>query len=405
MTRNDTRAASAGHLDRGRARRRYRGVDATRKSKETWSGMRSCALAAVWVLVLARLVAELGGRGAPFLHHDLRQLFAEQEVFYAQGHVLTRSIYPAYAFWLAVPWLPPGLSWVGTRLWFASCQLVSVAVILAFAWREGRSAGTRGGWLLVGAVLAMTGLRADLLFGNYSVLMTALLVLAGAAAARERWGLAAAIWLATLLKPQMGWLFGFFFAGRGWRWLVAVFVLVAGLTWAGCAWSGMTVLDWWESRYSTRLADTPRVIDSVNVLSLAGALGIDRRVALVASAVAGVVAAGAAWAGPLRAAEWGRRLAFLGVVNRACTYHNACDDLLLVFALAWLGRRAWGRNGWCDWAWFLLLGATVWAPTAVLQAGAVRIAAMLIWLAVAIALVWERERNGASEAAGVARTA
>jgi hypothetical protein len=106
-------------------------------------------------------------------------------------------------------------------------------------------------------------------------------------------------------------------------------------------------------------------------------------VALVLGSGLGLGATCWALRGPLATAELLAQFAFVGVVNRICTYHNGRDDLLLVFALVWLGRRAWVAPEAGHWPAFLALGLTMWAPTAALQFSGANALLVVTWAAVA----------------------
>lgn len=368
-------------------------LDRTHKSRR-W---RQALLVLVWAWVLVRIGSEFTGRGAPLWHHDFGLLYREQASFYRGEYPASEvgrdeqpeggasSDYPPYSFPLAMPWLPPGLSRLATEVWFVCCQAIATAVVAAFAWSLGRGEARALHWLLTGSVLAMTGLRADLLFGNYGVLMTALLVAMTWALSRQRWGLAGAAWIGSLLKPQMGWLFALLFLSRrGWRVLVAAGVAIVALKLATCWWTGVTPWEIVESQYSSRVSVMMLYPERISLVSVFTSAGLEVGLTVLACAAAGVACTTAVLFTRLRDASLLARVAFVGLINRLSTYHNACDDLLLVFALAWLGRRAWQTDRQLDWTMFLVLAGTVWAPTALLQSTPARLLVVAIWIVVAV---------------------
>lgn len=367
-------------------------------AQRAWDWRRAL-LVLVWALVVVRIGSEFSGRGATKWHHDLHLLYSEQSSFYRgdypasevsrveQPRRAASSDYPPYSFPLAIPWLPPGLGWHATEVWFVLCQAVATAIVAAFAWSLGRGESGPLRWLLAGSVLAMTGLRADLLFGNYGVLMTALLVAMTHALERGRWGLAGAAWVGSLLKPQMGWLFAvLFLSRRGWRVLLAAGAALVLLTLVTCWWTSVTPWQIVESKYSSRVSVMMLYPERISLVSVLTTAGLEAGVAVVICALAGVGVTVAVLFTRLREASTLVRVAFVGAVNRISTYHNACDDLLLVFALAWLGRRAWRSGSRGDWALFLALAATVWAPTMALQSTAARLLVVVVWIVVATAV-------------------
>lgn len=351
----------------------------------------------IWLVVVLRIGSEFSGRGRAYWHHDLGLLYREQLSFYGgvypaeevlrsapKTREAARSDYPPYSFCLAIPWLPPGLGWTASRVWFTLVQGMATAVVVAFAWRRGREIDQDLAWLLSGGVLAMTGLRADILFGNYGVVMAAWLVVLEWAVTRNRWRVAGVAWVVSVLKPQMGWLFALLFVRRqGWRTLVAAGASIVVLACLACAWTGVTPWEVFQSRYSNRVSTMALQPERLNLISLVGQWGIPSNVALPIGALAGMMAVAwvlRSWDG---AANITWQFAFIGIVNRICTYHNACDDLLLVFALVVLGRHAWISGARMAWALFLLLGATVWMPTVMLQSNAARTGVVVAWIAVA----------------------
>lgn len=354
----------------------------------------------LWLLVSLRLGSEFTGRGADLWHHDLGLLYREQASFYrgdypagevGPGRAQTgdgyQSDYPPYSFPLAMPWLPPGLGWTAARVWFVCCQLAAIVVVVAFVTSLAGRAEARLRWMLAGGVLAMTGLRADLLFGNYGVLMAALLVGVAWALERGRWGLAGTAWVGSLLKPQMGWLFAvLFLPRRGWRVLVAAALALVALAFVACWWTDVTLLDVVRSKYSSRVSVMMLYPERISLVSVLTTAGLDAGLALPVCSLSGLALAAWVLRAGLREAGTLAQMAFIGVVNRLCTYHNACDDLLLVFALALLGRRAWRGDGRMDWMLFLLLGATLWVPTLALQSTPARVLVVGVWIAVAINL-------------------
>jgi hypothetical protein len=368
-------------------------------------------LVALWAIVAVRIGSEFTGRSAHLWHHDLGLLYEEQATFYRgeypawevgekprEARVGTRSDYPPYSFPLALPWLPPGLGWVPAQIWFVFCQLVATAIVAAFAWSLGRKEEPRLCWLLVGGVLAMTGLRADLLFGNYAVLMTAMLVGLLLALERGRWPLAGAAWVGSLLKPQMGWLFGLLFLSRrGARTLIGAGAALVLLALAACWWTDVTILEVLRSKYSSRVSVMMLMPERISAVSVLTTFGVDAGIALPVCAVAGVALTAWLLHTRMRTATTLTRVALVAVINRLCTYHNACDDLLLVFALCLLGRQAWRSNRVRDWAPFLLLGATVWAPTLTLQSTLARVSVVLIWIGVTIVLAGRVDREAGQD--------
>jgi len=355
-------------------------------------------IAVVWLLVALRLGSAFSGYGAEYWHVDLATLYREQSTFYAGVYpheAVTptpgsgpgvRSDYPPFSFPLFVAWLPPLVSFTAARIWFSLWQAVALASVVVFAAGCGRGGGRALPWLLGGGVLAMTGVRADLLFGNVSLIATGcLLGFYGALSRKPRWWLGG-VWVLCMIKPQKGWTFALMLvARRAWGAILMAALTLATLVIATCAWTGVTPWGIVNSRYSESLDTISRITERNSLVTLLAAAGVPSGVALAGCALAGVAVGGWLLHGRLRDATQLRQFAVLGLISRVFTYHNYCDDLLLVFALVELGRRAWIGRAAGAWTIFLLLGATVWAPTAALQHVMVRVAAMAVWL---VALAW-----------------
>lgn len=362
--------------------------------RSRWGDWRVWVAAVAWLIVLAKLVAAFGGWGAEWWRHDWRTLWRDQTLFYARtyphatisagaaeaGNV--RSAYPPTSFPLLAPWLPPGLSDTVARGWFAGAQGVALAALAWFVWRRGREVDARLGWMLTGALLAMSGVRADLLFGNLALITTALLLMALLALERGRAAGGAALWLAAMAKPQIGWLSAVVFWRReSWRaWLAAAGLLAASGV-AACAWTGVSLAQALGVGAGEETGKWAAWSPLNNLVVWLGAWGLPASSALVSGAVLGTF--GAVWAlrRPGLREDWLGQLAVLGLINRVCTYHNYCDDVLLVFALVWLGRRA-ARGEGRDRAAWLLLAVSTWLPTAALANFGLKGLVLLVWIGV-----------------------
>lgn len=355
-----------------------------------------------WLVVLAKLGATWGGWGAEWWQHDGRTLWRDQSLFYARiyphaavaaaaGEV--RSAYPPTSFPLLAPWFPPGLPWSSARGWLAGAQLAALALWVGFAWRRGRAVDARLGWLLAGALLAMSGVRADLLFGNLALIGTALMLAALLALESGRAGGAAAAWLAAMAKPQIGWLFALAWWRRDrWRaWLGAAFALGASGV-AACAWTGVSLAQALGAGTGEETGKWAAWSPLNNLVVQLGAWGLPAAAALALGAALG---GGVAWWALRRPGLQGDGLgqfAVLGLINRVCTYHNYCDDVLLVFALVWLGRRA-ARGDWRDAAAWLLLALSTWLPTAALTMFGLKGAVLIAWSGLAVWIACRAEAN------------
>lgn len=358
------------------------------------SGLRRALVVVVTALVLLRLGGELTGRGSRWWQIDLQTLWLEQAAFAEHrypheavaatpaGAAPVRSDYPPWSFWMLAPWIPPGLGWSATRLWFLAVQSLAFGALVAFAVRAGRTQGRGLAWVLAGGVMAATGVRADIVFGNVALIAMVPVVGLWWAVERNARGWMGAAWALTMMKPQIGWTFLLpLVARRKWTELAFGGAVLAALAWAACAWTGVTPLEVARSRYTESLTTISGIAQRNSLMNLLTALGAPSGGALVACGLAGLALGGWLLSGPMRAASTLRQFAALGVVSRIFTYHNYCDDVLLVFAFIVLGQEAWRRGGRGNWTAFLALAATLWAPTLAWQSAPTRWLAVAIWLA------------------------
>lgn len=354
-------------------------------------------IALIVLLAIVRVAAAFAGQAATWWHLDLRTLASEQERFYAHVYPhaavapapanlpAVRSDYPPYSFPLLSVLLPPELPFGAIEFWFAACQMIAGAIVLRFIWRSGKDGGRGLSVLLCVSFLSMTGLGADILFGNIALIMTAALVAMHEAVACGRPGWAAAAWVGSVTKPQMGWLFSLLLATRArWRALAMALVTLAALTLVTCAWTGVSpVRILFSSGYVDDLTSIASLAERNSLVSLLIVAGVPVGIALPLCALAALGVGVWALANPLAHVELLGRMAFLSLLNRTFAYHNYCDDLLLVFALIWLGERAWRDLRRRDWLLFLALGISVWTPTRFAETLPMRILAVACWLGVA----------------------
>jgi len=336
-----------------------------------------------------------------FRHHDFRTLLQHQQLFYRgfyphaaveappPNERFVNSVYPPYAFVNAVLWLPPGFNRRLVEGWFTGCQLAAIAVLFGFVWRRGREIDPRLGWLLVSALAAMTGLWADFLFGNFSALACAPLVALFAWEKRTHSGLAGVAWWAAMLKPQVG---VFFFTlllreGRGRAAAVGTALIVLGMVLA-CGWTGVAPWDALSAVYLRGLWALSG--DGHSLITVAVLTGIPGSIAQPLLALLGLAGLVVVLRTRLHEADTLTRFALVAVVARLCLYHRPCDDLLLVFTMAAVARRAWQTRLAADSLIALGLGVTVWLPTRWTEYPMAKTAIVAVWVIVAIQLIRQK---------------
>ncbi len=361
-----------------------------------WLNLKSLLVGMVVLLAVLRGASELTGRGRIYWHLDLRTLYREQTAFYrgtyphvaaaptAENGTRLRSDYPPYAFALFIPWLPPGLSLTSIELWFTLCQSAAVIIVASWAWRTGSKVSISAALFLALGILAMTGLRADLVFGNVALLTTAMLVGLYIGIERGRWSCAAACWAGAMLKPQMGWAFAWLFLNpRGWKQLVTVGAALAVLAFAACRWTEVGLSQALGGGLASSWTAILHVSERYSLVTLLATAGVSPALAVLGSAMIG--SAVIAWKlhGDLVGSSALHRFAFVALVNRICAYHNVCDDLLLVFPLVWLGQRVWVNNRPIDFCALIALGVSIWAPTTAFSLPGTKVFVVALWIALA----------------------
>lgn len=369
-----------------------------------WLNVRFLFAGFACLLVFARVASEMAGRARPYWHYDLRAFYLEQSTFYRHAYPhaavappepsqpVVRSDYPPSSFWPFALLAPPGMGLHATEIWFTGCQVLALAVIVAFVWRQGREVSRTSAVALCASVLAITGVRADLVFGNFALIAMALLVGMFWAIQHDRWWIAAALWLCVMLKPQMGWAFASFFVAHSrWRPLGIALAGLALLALAACGWTHISPFDlakldglqnWWH---------IVRVSGRYSLVTLFASMGLSARIVIVSAAALGLAVSGWGLLRTLALASTLHRFAFVALVNRICMYHNVCDDILVAFALIWLGGRAWRRGLPRDWIVFCGLGLTTWVPTAAMRSLPAQLVVISAWIAVAIWLLWAQK--------------
>jgi len=353
-----------------------------------WRAIAVLLTVALGLVVTIKVALTLGGWGREWWHHDLWTLWRDQQIFwggtYPHASVsgqtgAVRTAYPPTSFLLFAPWLPPKLDWSVARGWFALAQGAALAGLVWFAWRRGRDVDARLGWLLGGAVLAVNGVRADLLFGNMALITTALLLGALLLLERGRAAGAAGVWLAAMVKPQMGWLFAVAWWRRGTAraWVVAALLLGASGG-AACLWTNASLARALNAGAGEEVAKWGAWTPLNNLPVWLGALGLSPHAALLLGAAVAVAAGAWAVMRPALRGDWLGQFAVLGLVNRICVYHNYCDDVLLVFAVVWIGVRTWG-DAWFGRAVWLALVATALLPTSAMSLAPIKGAVLVVW--------------------------
>lgn len=364
------------------------------------------------LLVTVRLVIDLSGAAAMYWHEDYMELQTEQTAFYAQVYPhhdvnpmppqweRLHTNYPPYSLVIFTALVPPGISRLDANRWFTAVELLALIFVTVFVARRGGAGAPQLGLTLTLGFFAMTSLHADIVWGNYALLLTMVAIGLFYAVSAQRWWLAAALWMLVMVKPQFGWAFALLFIERNaWKpWLTAV----AGLglmTVGACLWTQVDVLHVFQAGTLHNWSDISQLVERHSLVSLLIAAGLSPTISSLFCAAAGTAFLIWRLTGPLARATPLHRIALVGLVSRFASYHNICDDLLLLFALIWFGRQAWPSTNGSKWLAFIALGISVWAPTAFVASIPAKIALVSLWILLAVYLGSAKETEGDSPAA------
>ena len=328
---------------------------------------------------------ELADEGLPF-----------DPLLQTSTHARPVGDYPpwAYAWGYAFHWPRHR---VGAALWYALAQGLALFGLCTWAWRTGgRVAGVPPPWrmpLALGfmvAVLPMTAISRTLRWGNYGLIVVALLAAAHLALARRRTLTAGLLVAVSLIKPTLSLPFLLPLAtfrraaGLAVALLATAAAAIVAASWAGTEPLGML-------RRSLEHV-VPVAHQGTGLVAAGHAAGFDNAMLLQ---ILGVGICATAWW-----IVWHRRhddplvsFAACGVAARFFTYHRLYDDVLLVFLAVALLRLAARSRRWLDACIAAAVILSLWTPTSVHTGTLVPALAGGLWILALGWLLW-RERPG-----------
>jgi len=267
--------------------------------------------------------------------------------------------YPPWTYFSGLAFHSARLPW--GRWQYAVANLIALVAITLWALGEAppRSAPAAR-WFLPVCCLATMPFFCTLTYGQYGVLLIALLAWSARLSGTRRWWVSALLMGVAMLKPSVTLAF-LLVPLRGRRgpelFLTAAYVALAGL--AVCAW---TRTDPHVFMLQMRVDSERYVLDAPGLLKAAVVAGVPLRIAMPGLMLV-LLAAAFLW---IR--EFGGRetvldqLAIAGLTARIFTYHRPYDDLLLVFLLVALTARLIKRPTTGLLAGTFLVGLSLWLP-------------------------------------------
>jgi hypothetical protein len=314
------------------------------------------------------------------------------------------TVYPPYAFPMMALLFEPGGLFQG-RILLTALSLAALALIAVRAWRTLRPWGAAAAAATALLGLAMTGNKFSFALGQFSLVCMGLVFLQMSLIERGRPWAAGACWAFAMLKPQIALPFGVLFLLRGqFRGLVSGLAILAALSWAACAWTGLDplpVLHHWLFGMSFEFSDDSFALGPGN---LAVQLGLDPRTVQFALAAALLALGVPAFllVRRLDAAAVLPLAGFLGGMGMLAFYHRLYDIMMVFPAILATIAVAASRRSPAALAIGAVAAISVLGPNRRLLPGAFTHEAVYaaIWASVAIFplafLLLERRRKAAA---------
>lgn len=328
----------------------------------------------------SRLLVE--GRNAQRVGHPDPLLPRTHEVMRRFG-----GTYPPWSYAFGLVFAPP-IAWPLARWWFAALNVLAMAGIAAYAWRRARPLGRTQA--LVAALLVFTSFPAAicLSYGQYGVLVSALVVAAVALLDRGgQWRAGLLLGLA-LVKPQLSATYCVAMAAtRRWRTVLAIAAVIG---------AGTALMAW-------AVGETPASVSSVAAFEMghrrggtnpvinALSLAVHHRTAVLLLGLSG--AALMAWLALKRGMDAFRLACLSVVVAMFWAQRKHFDVAMMTLPLIWLWIEAARTRRTLPLAAFLAVGATLWAPVRDAQWDLwwVQAAQLIAWTAAAIVMLRSAE--------------
>jgi hypothetical protein len=309
---------------------------------------------------------------SPLPPKDLFSRWQEQQYIYSRIYPYGMSVseinpqlgkitsggYPPWAFFTGF-FIFPNISWTLTRFYQMFLNLLSLGVLVRFAYQIGLSFGVRSAYFFVAACLAISSHCTTLGVGQYGIIINALLI--GVywliKANRNNWaGLLMGI---ALAKPTIS--APYFLGLIIHRKFKSFFVAIFYISFATFYISWLTKLDLNDVIF--RFLDQIKYVADdgfswINILINLG-LNVELSILLLGAISISLIILIFYW---LRDFSLLIIFGIASAIGRIFTYHRVYDDIMLVFLLLALLQLAFSQPHWLNILILTVVGLTLWLP-------------------------------------------
>ena len=267
-------------------------------------------------------------------------------------------------------------AWPAVRTYFAAINLVALACLGWWAYREPRDGPRDVRLLLMGAVLAFGGSSTATGVGQVSIIVTALLAGALWCDRNDRPWLCGLLVALALIKPTISAPFAvallltrrYKAAGIA----AAYGIAASGVTWAVTGADPLRMLRQMAQAAALYAGDGTIGLNNVLLALGVSAAGVALMPLVVALPAMAVIA--------LSRSSLPLAFAIAAVWGRLWTYHKSYDDVMLVFLLVPLGVFAFtGARSRAAAVAFFAIGILAWIPGRVLAIPAIQVLQLVVW--------------------------
>jgi hypothetical protein len=313
--------------------------------------------------------------------------------------------YPPWAFVTAVLLVLP-ISFEAASTYFALLDIIALAVIAGWAYRLGRFHSRLGALFLVATSLAPIAHYNTLFFGQYGILVVALLVAVYFLYESHKPAAAGFMYGLATIKPTVSGLFVIYFLiKRQWRFLLVASAYVASaslVTWALTKTNPVEMLQqvqnlahrWTLNEWNLDGEGHP--VGTFHLGTSTGSslfmqMGLNFKMASLLAGGLGLVATlTLTWL--WRSGSTLTLFAIAATFGRMWAYHRPTDDVMMIFLLVGLGRLVLIRGSLSLVFAFSAVGLSLWLPTTVFPVSFglwVEVGQVLSWLfGLTVLLAW-----------------
>jgi hypothetical protein len=264
--------------------------------------------------------------------------------------------YPPWSYAFGVLLAPP-IEWQMARAWFASLNLLALAVVAHYGWQRARLLGPEPALVAAGLPFAVFPVAICLAYGQYGVVVAGLVVVAVRMLEQNR-SLAAGIVLGlALVKPQLSAAYCVAMAAsRRWAAVAGALVMLVG----GTALMALAVGESPSAISSRSVVEIAYAHESHNPLMRLATSVLGYRFAVLMLGLTG--AALTAWLTRLALGDPFRLACLAVIVAMFWAPRKHFDVVLMSLPLIWLWIETCRTRQALPTAMFVATGATLWLP-------------------------------------------